>query len=181
MGRLALPGCPAYAPGGFARAGLVCWLGGVLAADARYLHLRLHLLRAAGLAGALLGVTVGPPRPGGADLLAQRLVTGARAQRAAQVVPGPAEQAAVELAVGGQPGAGAAAAKRLGDRGDHADLTAAVAVAVPAGGPPRGGRDEPPPRAPPPPPGEEVPRGGGPVPPAPPRSAHRPSVLGSPQ
>src|SRR6266702_8260773 len=28
---------------------------------------------------------------------------------------------------------GATAAKRLGDRGDHADLTAAIAVAVPAG------------------------------------------------
>src|SRR5258707_13502010 len=79
---------------------VVRWLGGLLAADARHLHLRLHLLRAAGLAGALLGVTVGPARPDGADLLAQRLVTGACAQRAAQVVAGPGEQAGVELALG---------------------------------------------------------------------------------
>src|SRR5712692_730393 len=108
------------------------WLpAGLLAADARHLHLGFHL-PAAGLAGALLGVTVGPPGPDGADLLAQRLVTVSASQRAAQVVPGPGEQAGVELAVGRQPGAGAAAAERLGDRGDHADLTGAVAVAVAA-------------------------------------------------
>src|SRR6266566_2207272 len=86
-------------PADLRKAGLVRWLGGLLAADARHLHLRRHLL-AAGLAGALLGVTVGPPRPDGADLLAQRLVAGACAQRAAQVVPGAGEQAGVELAVG---------------------------------------------------------------------------------
>src|SRR6266700_4290024 len=121
------------APGGLARAGLARWLGGLLATDVRHLHLRLHPLGAAGLAGAPLGVAVGPPRPDGADLLTQRLVAGACAQRAAQVVPGGGEQAGVELAVGRQPGAGAAAAKRLGDRGDHADLTGAVTVAVAAG------------------------------------------------
>src|SRR6266496_478198 len=115
------------------RAGLVRGLGGWLAADARHLHLRLHPLGAAGVAGAPLGVAAGPPRPDGFDLLAQRLVAGACAQRAAQVVPGGGEQAGVELAVGRQPGAGAAAAKRLGDRGDHADLTGAVTVAVAAG------------------------------------------------
>src|SRR6266581_3743125 len=103
--------------------------GFLLAADARHLHLPGHLL-AAGLAHAQLGVAVGPPRPDGADLLVQRLVTGACAQRAAQVVPRPREQAGIEPAVGRQPGAGAAAAERLGDRGDHADLTGAVAVAV---------------------------------------------------
>src|SRR5260370_41055577 len=123
---------------GRARAGLVCWLGGLLAADARHLRRRLHLV-ATGMAGALLGVTVGPPGPDGGHLLAQRLVAGACAQQAAQVVPGGGEQAGVEPAIGGQPGAGAAAAKRLGDRGDHTDLTAAVTVAVPAGGPPPGG------------------------------------------
>src|SRR2546430_4014987 len=65
-----------------------------------------------------------------------------RAQRAAQVVPFPREQAGIEPAVGRQPGAGAAAAERLGDRGDHADLTGAVAVAVAAGDlPVVGGRD----------------------------------------
>src|SRR5260370_37870446 len=95
----------------------------------RHLHLRCHPLLAAGLAGALLGVTVGPPGPDGADLLAQRLVTVSASQRAAQVVPGTGEQAGVELAVGGQPGPGAAAAERLGDRGDHADFTGAVMVA----------------------------------------------------
>src|SRR5205814_6836531 len=37
-------------------------------------------------------------------------------------------QAGEELSVGRQPGARAAAAERLGHRGDHADLAAAVAV-----------------------------------------------------
>src|SRR5579859_2265702 len=124
---------------GWPRAGLVCRLGGLLAADVRHLHLRLCLLRAAAPVGALLGVTVGTPRPDGADLLAQRLVTAACAQRAAQVVPGAAEQAGVELAVGRQPGPGAAAAERLGHRGDHSDLTGAVTVAVAAGDLPRVG------------------------------------------
>src|SRR5215469_3899463 len=78
--------------------GLVCWLGGLLAAAARHLHFRRHLPDAAGLAGALLGVAAGPPGPDGADLLAQRLVGRARAQRAAQVVPGGGEQAGVQLA-----------------------------------------------------------------------------------
>src|SRR5215469_16482008 len=86
-----------------------------------------------GLAGALLGVAVGPPGPDRGKDLAQRLVAGARAHRAAQVVAGGGEQAGVELTVGGQPGPRAAAAKRLSDRGDHADLTRAVTVAVPAG------------------------------------------------
>src|SRR6266516_43312 len=121
------------APGGLARAGLVRWLGGLLAADVRHLHLRLHPLDAAGLAGALLGVAVGPLGPDRGQDLAQRLVARAGAQRAAQVVPGGGEQAGVELAVGRQPGAGAAAAKRLGDRGDHAALTGDVTVAVAAG------------------------------------------------
>src|SRR5258707_11850930 len=75
-----------------------CWLGGLLAADARHLHLRPHRLRAGSLAGAQLGVAVGPPGPDGADQLMQRLVTGACAQRAAQVVPGPGEQAGEQLA-----------------------------------------------------------------------------------
>src|SRR5262249_50094057 len=67
---------------------------------------------------------------------------GGGAPRAAQVVPGGCEQAGIELAVGGQPDPGAAAAKRLGDRGDHADLAGAVPVPV-AGGdlPGVGGRD----------------------------------------
>src|SRR5258707_8511523 len=113
--------------------------GLLLAADARHLHLPRHL-HAAGLARAQLGVAVGPPGPDGGDLLAQRLVAGACAQRAAQVVPCPGEQAGIELAVGRQPGAGAAAAERLGDRGDHADLTGAVKVAVAAGDLPVVGR-----------------------------------------
>src|SRR5439155_816723 len=63
--------------------------GGWLAADARHLHLPRHVLLAAGLAGAQLGVAVGPLRPDGGDLLAQRLVTVSAAQRAAQVMPAP--------------------------------------------------------------------------------------------
>src|SRR5260370_23978817 len=61
--------------------------GGLLAADVRHLHLRFHPLLAAGLAGALLGVTVCPPGPAGADLLAQRLVTVSASQRAPPGVP----------------------------------------------------------------------------------------------
>src|SRR5258708_36813472 len=95
----------------------------------RHLHLRFHPLLAAGLAGALLGVTVCPPGPDGAVLLAQRLVTVSASQRAAQVVPGTGEQAGVGLAVGGPPGPGAAAAERPGDPGAPAGLTGAAMVA----------------------------------------------------
>src|SRR5204863_1100098 len=110
--------------------GLVRWLGGLLTADARHLHLRLHRLRAAGLAGALLGVTVRPPRPDGADLPARRLVTGASAQRARADRARSRRTGRCKACP--RPGPCAAAANRLGDRGDHADLTAAVTVAVPA-------------------------------------------------
>src|SRR5260221_6818539 len=128
-------------------AGLACWLGGLLAADAPHLHLRPPLLLP-GVAGALLGVAVDPAGPDGGDLLAQCLVAGAGAERAAQVVPGAGEQAGVQLAVGGQPGPGAAAAKRLGDRGDHADLPGAVRVPVAGGDLPPGKPPRPPPSAP---------------------------------
>ena len=46
--------------------------------------------------------------------------------------PRPGEQAGVQRSLGRQPGAGAAAAERLGHRGDHADLTAAVPIPVTA-------------------------------------------------
>src|SRR6516165_2089492 len=125
-----LPWVPARWACRLRAAGLVRWLG-VLLLAAEVRHFRLPAwLGAAGLAGAPLGVAVGAPGPDGGDVLAQRLVAGPRAQQAAQVMPGTGEQAGVELAVGGEPGPGAAAAKRLGDRGDDADLAAAVAVAV---------------------------------------------------
>src|SRR5713226_7530206 len=112
-------------------AGIFRWLGGLLAADVRHLHPPRHLVLADGLQRAQLGGAVGAPGPDRGDL---------PAQRTAQVVPGPGEQAGVELALGREPGAGAAAAERLGDRGDHADLTGAVAVAVAAGDLPVVGR-----------------------------------------
>jgi hypothetical protein len=65
------------------------------------------------------------------DLLAQRLVAGTAAQRGAQVMSRSREQAGVEHPLGREPGARAAAAERLADRGDDADLTRAVPVAVP--------------------------------------------------
>src|SRR5579859_6485063 len=74
-------------------------MGGVLAADVRHLHLRPYFACAAGLAGAQLGVAVGPQGPDGAELLTHVVVGGACAQRAAQVVACPGEQAGVELAV----------------------------------------------------------------------------------
>ena len=43
--------------------------------------------------------------------------------------PGDGEEAGVEPPVGGEAGAGAVAAERLGDRGDDADLAGAVLVA----------------------------------------------------
>jgi hypothetical protein len=60
-------------------------------------------LRAAGLAGALLGVTVGPPGPDGGDLPAQLLVAGACAQRALQVVPGEPDDGRPTAAAGSPP------------------------------------------------------------------------------
>src|SRR5436305_1866606 len=84
--------------GGFG--GWVRWRGVLLlAADVGHFRLPAHLV-AAGLAGAPLGVAVGPPSPDGGDVLAQRLVAGPCAQQAAQVMPGTGEQAGVELAVG---------------------------------------------------------------------------------
>jgi hypothetical protein len=74
-GSTSLGGLPVR-PGGACAGGPGCWLGGLLAADARHLHLRSRL-RAVGLAGALLGVTVGPPRPDGADQLAASQISAA--------------------------------------------------------------------------------------------------------
>ena len=82
---------------------------------------------------AQLGVAVAAAAPDAADLRAEVVVGRARAERPAQVAPGAREEAGVEPAVGRQPGAGAVAAEGLGDRRDHADLAAAVDVAVAVG------------------------------------------------
>src|SRR5207248_4132729 len=50
-----------------------------------------------------------------------------------EVVSADGEEARVELAFGREAGPGAAAAERLGDRGDHAHLAGAVAVAPAVG------------------------------------------------
>src|SRR5260370_7516342 len=51
-----------------------CWLGGLLAADARHLHLRPHRLRAGSLAGAQLRLASAPPGPVGPSPPTPRLV-----------------------------------------------------------------------------------------------------------
>ena len=66
--------------------------------------------------------------------LGELLVGGAEPQRGAQIVAFQREEAGVEAALGREAGARAAAAERLRDRGDDADLAGAVAVAEAAGG-----------------------------------------------
>ena len=70
-----------------------------------------------------------------ADIGNQILVGGSFAEQSAQVMIVLAEEAGAELAVGGQPDAGAMAAEGLGDRGDEANLAGcAVSKTVLAGG-----------------------------------------------
>src|SRR5439155_12686063 len=75
-----------------------------------------------------LRVAIVPPGPDAGDEPRQLVVGDAAAQRGAQVVSDGAEQARVQLALGGQPRPRAAAAERLGDRGDDADLAPSVDV-----------------------------------------------------
>ena len=77
-------------------------------------------------------VAIGAPLPHRAHQSQQLLVAGAAAQRRPQIGALGREQAGVELAVRGQPRARAVAAERLRDRGDEADLTAAVVERVAA-------------------------------------------------
>ncbi len=67
--------------------------------------------------------------PVAANHLLEIGVHGAGAHRLAQVDTVRCEQARIELAFGGEPGAGAVAAERLGDRGDESDLARAVVEA----------------------------------------------------
>src|SRR5678816_3450227 len=71
---------------------------------------------------ALFGVSVRAPDPGVADDVAQLVVGGARAHRAAQVGPLRGEQTGEQAAIGGQARPRAVAAERLGHRGDEAHL-----------------------------------------------------------
>src|SRR4029450_8175308 len=82
--------------------------------------------------GPECGGGVAASRPDAGQRRAEVVVVGALAEQRPQVVPGASEQAGVELAVGRQPRTGAAAAKRLADRGDpaHPPLPVAVAIAV---------------------------------------------------
>ena len=68
-----------------------------------------------------------------AQPLGELLVGSAEAERRAQVVAARGEEARVEPALGREAGARAAAAERLRDRGDDADLAGAVEVAPAAG------------------------------------------------
>ena len=85
-----------------------------------------------GARGALLGVAVRAPPPGARDLLAQLGVARAGAQRRAQIDAAGREQAGHQPALDGEARARAAAAEGLAHRRDHADLAAAVAVAIAA-------------------------------------------------
>src|SRR5689334_7576614 len=90
-------------------------------------HLDFFQLR--GLAGTDLRVTVVPTGPDRRNLVLDIAVGRATAQQGAHIVTGSSKQAGEQLALGGEAYARAVAAESLGDRGDHADFTAAVLVA----------------------------------------------------
>src|SRR5262245_25628712 len=87
----------------------------------------LHLRKVYRVVRADLRVAIGPSAPDPPDLGADLLVRRPAAHDRAQVVAANAEQARVQASLGRQPRARAVAAERLCDRGDHADLAAAVA------------------------------------------------------
>src|SRR5450756_2427710 len=95
------------------------------AADIR--HFDLALFRR--FRGPDLRVAVIARAPYGGDGRADFRVRLAPAQQGAKVVTRSGEQAGIEHALGGDAGAGAGAAERLGHRGDDADFAGAVAVA----------------------------------------------------
>src|SRR4029077_5537936 len=80
------------------------------------------LREGARLGRAELGIAVGPAAPDAADQLGKLLVAGPEPQRRAEIVAFQREEAGVEATLGREAGAGAAAAERLGDGGDDADL-----------------------------------------------------------
>src|SRR5487761_2104346 len=90
-------------------------------------HFDLALCR--GIRGADLGIAVIACAPHGGDRGAYLHIRFAPAQQGAKVVARSREQTGVEHAFGGDAGAGAGAAERLGHRRDHADFARAVAVA----------------------------------------------------
>src|SRR6185369_6038915 len=74
-----------------------------------------------GRGGAEFGVAVGAGGPDAADDLLQVGVGGTGAEGGAQVGAVGGKEAGEKMAVGGEAGAGAFLAERLGDGGDHAD------------------------------------------------------------
>src|SRR3990172_8092337 len=95
------------------------------AADIRHFDLALWLrFRAADLRVAVI-----THAPHGGDGRADFRVRLAAAQQVAKIVTRSGEQAGIEHALGGDAGAGAGAAERLGHRRDDADLARAVPVA----------------------------------------------------
>src|SRR5512140_4035911 len=78
--------------------------------------------------GADFGVAVVARAPHRGNRRADVRVGLALTQQGAKIVAGSREQAGVEHALGGNAGAGAGAAERLGHRGDDADLARAVAI-----------------------------------------------------
>src|SRR4051794_32233855 len=122
-GRVTRPPHASYRPG----AAETTWSRAPLAAHREHLDPRQVLGRGA----SELRVAIRADAPDGRDRVAQLVVRCAGAERLAEVVSVCREEAGVELAVGGQPGAGAVPAERLRDRRDDADFAASVAVPPP--------------------------------------------------
>src|SRR5690554_6606611 len=100
-----------------------------LPADVVHLDL-LQGLFAARERGAQLAVAIGAPCPGIVDQRKQFFVARARAQRRTQIHAGSREKTRVEDTLGGQSGARARAAERLGDRGYEADFSRTIVERV---------------------------------------------------
>src|SRR5579859_6039446 len=99
--------------------------GKLLTADVAHLDLRLRRR----LRRAQLGIAIGAGAPHAGDLVVELLVGRIAAHDRAQVVPARREQAGEEASLRGEACPRAAAAERLRDRGDDADLAASVLVA----------------------------------------------------
>src|ERR1700754_641261 len=97
----------------------------MLTADVIHLDLAQRLLRGV-QRGAQLAVAVAATSPSGGDERAQIVIAGAAAQRRAQIQAGAREQTCVEHALGGEPGARAAATERVRDGRDEPQLAGAV-------------------------------------------------------
>src|SRR6185437_11278989 len=131
VGRSRASRCVRRAPRSTGRRGRA-GLRAAIASAPEVIHLGvLHAARAQLI--AQLAVAVETPLPDGAHQLAELGVTGAGAQRRAQVHALGCEQAGMQFAVGGEPCPRAVSAERLRHRGNEADLATAVFEDIAAG------------------------------------------------